>query len=95
LQGVIFIRGLTTEVDRSVADLFVSWGTKWNQEVLGHTLNQTLSVGPYVLDNNGLSQIWKLYDDFNKAFLVSTWPSQAAEGDAFVFQRHMYVADQL
>jgi Amidase len=81
LQGVMIIRGMTTQVDKSVAGLFVSWGTKWSQEVLGHTLNHNLSVGPYVLDVNGLSQIWKLYDDFNNAFLVSTWPSQTVEGD--------------
>jgi hypothetical protein len=94
LQGVILIRGLTTEVDESVADLFASWGTKWSQEVLGHTLNHSLSEGPYVLDNKGMSQIWKLYDDFNKAFVVSTWPSQTLEGDAPIFQRHVYVANQ-
>lgn len=83
LQGVIFIRGATTEVDESVADLFISWGTKWNQQILAHTLDHSLSAGPYVIDNKGLSQIWRLYDDFNKAFLTSTWPSQIAGGDAF------------
>lgn len=85
LQGVVFIRGLTTEVDESVADLLESWGTKWSQEVLGHTLSHSLPAGPYVLDNKGLSQIWKLYDDFNKAFVMSTWPSQTTEGDASIF----------
>lgn len=82
LQGVVLLRGPTTEIESSVAELLVSWGTKWSHEVLAHTLGHSLTAGPYVLDIKGLSQIWKLYDDFNKAFLVSTWPSQTAEGDA-------------
>jgi hypothetical protein len=52
------------------------WGTSWIKFVAGSGTNDKFSPGPYVVVHRHLRQVWRVYDDHAKAFLVATWPSE-------------------
>jgi hypothetical protein len=53
------------------------WGTSRREFTpLTETTNDGPPPGPYVVRDQRLCQVWRVYDDHARAFLVSTWPSE-------------------
>ncbi|KAJ4299616.1 hypothetical protein N0V90_004862 [Kalmusia sp. IMI 367209] len=60
-------------------DQLREWGNSWTKFTPTQAVNDGPPPGPYVVAEHQLRQVWRVYDDFNQAFLVSTWPSENDE----------------
>ena len=76
LQGIILLGASHSDIvlDDPLVELLREWGNKWI-EVIPPSKASAFAPGPYIVDNQALFQIWKIYDDYNFAFLKATWPS--------------------
>lgn len=75
LQGVIVRGAASPESSSSLQELWNDWGTKWQYFDNAEDSNNVIPSGPYVVQQGHLAQVWRLYDDHNKAFLTAVWPS--------------------
>lgn len=75
LQGVIVRGAASSEGSSSLEELWSDWGTKWQYFDNAEDTNNMIPSGPYVIQQGRLAQVWRLYDDHNKAFLTAVWPS--------------------
>lgn len=74
LHGLI-LRGVdTADVDPAgLHELLSKWGTQWTRFEKYTNQSAEPPPGPYVLDDGELFEVWRVYDDFNRAFILSTW----------------------
>jgi hypothetical protein len=84
LEGIIFQGAEMSEikVDLTPTGILKEWGVEWT-----HFQTTSMSsslppppLGPYVVKDGQLFQIWRLYNDDNLAFLQSVWPSINSPG---------------
>jgi hypothetical protein len=81
LHCVEFIGADQGDVDfqRDAKEQLNQWGNSWVKFTRTETANGGPPPGPYVVVDQHLRQVWRVYDDFAKAFLVTTWPSEQNE----------------
>jgi hypothetical protein len=78
----IFLEGLViqnanksqdTRIDYEASAILQYWGVKWTH--IWPADSPTLPLGPYLVNNRKLFQVWRLYSDDKLAFLQSVWPT--------------------
>jgi len=52
------------------------WGNSWIKFAPTKTTHDGPPTGPYVALHEQMHQVWRVYDDDARAFLVSTWPTE-------------------
>ncbi|KAH7092427.1 amidase signature domain-containing protein [Paraphoma chrysanthemicola] len=77
LQCIEFQGASQDEIDlgEDAAKQLRIWGNMWTKFVSLPPGGSTPPPGPYVAGTDFLRQVWRVFDDDAKAFLVSTWPS--------------------
>ena len=84
LQGIIFQGASQSEVtvELTAADALHEWGVDWTHFRSAQDFPKSaLPLGPYMIQNGELSQVWRLYSDDNLAFLQSVWPVVGSSGE--------------
>ncbi|KAL9609128.1 MAG: hypothetical protein Q9167_006089 [Letrouitia subvulpina] len=76
LQGIILCGARDSDIvrDGPLIELLQEWANKWI-EILPPSKATAFAPGPYIVDGQALFQMWRVYDDYNLAFLNATWPS--------------------
>jgi hypothetical protein len=72
LHGIIFTGSKEPEgpVATELNELLESWGTAWSKHMV-EKLPKEPSPGLYVWKNSALWSVYRIYDDFNGAFMAS------------------------
>jgi hypothetical protein len=63
-----------TEIEEDVVALLVNWGCSVVYSISSPSRN--FLEGPYFHNSAGLFQAWKLFPDYQEAFILATIPSQ-------------------
>jgi hypothetical protein len=76
LAGIIFIAssGSLIQLTDEVEELLQTRGTQWVAILAQPVTSPALLVGPFLLADAGLWQVFRLYDDTNSAFLNALVP---------------------
>ncbi len=61
------------EFDADLRELLSIWSTQWTAFEVYANGGPPTPPGPYVLDSGELFEVWRIYDDVNQAFILSTW----------------------
>ena len=82
LKGIIFQGANESQVKTAINTTEISkkWGTEWIYLQPNTANSHPLSQGPYAIQNGEISQVWRLYDDEQSAFLQSVWPALDGSG---------------
>ena len=78
LQAILFQGARKTELSVTAdAELLLEeWKTIWTDFLACERSQDLIPPGPYYLDERGLHQLYRVHDDYNKAFVVAAVPSQ-------------------
>lgn len=81
-EGIILVckEPKNLQIDANASKCLKDLGCSWYEVIAPNLIKSSEDprrsfIGPVILQHNEIYEAWRIFDDFNHAFLVSTWPS--------------------